>query len=73
MKVTVSSHLTKRKAIDKPVADGAHRHDNGRVVLVLLLQMVPGTVIGVNVPEPSKVLEGGDQSLQLTVLVILLL
>jgi len=73
MKKTTWKAKEKRKAVHLPVADGAHGHDNGRIVLVLLLQMVPSTVVGVDVPQPSEVLEWGDQGLQLTVLVVLLL
>ena len=55
-----------------PVADGAHGDDDGGVVLVLLLEVVPGAVLGVDVPQPSHVLEGGDQRLQLVVLILLI-
>jgi hypothetical protein len=54
-----------------PVADGSHRHDNGGVVFVLLLEVVPGAVLGVEVPQARHVLEGGDQGLELAVVVLL--
>jgi hypothetical protein len=54
-----------------PVADGAHGHDDGGVVFVFLLEVVPGTVFGVEVPQARHVLEGGDQRLELAVVVLL--
>lgn len=54
-----------------PVADGTHGHHDGGVVLVLLLQVVPRRVVGIQVPQAGHVLEGRDQRLQLAVLVLL--